>query len=275
MQAHARKVKVYLTVNTLVKDTELDELYEYLFPLVSAGLDGIIIQDLGVFKYLKQEFVDKEFPELELHASTQMTITSKYGASYMKEHGCKRIVPARELSLKEIEEIKREVAIEIETFIHGAMCYCYSGQCLMSSFIGGRSGNRGRCAQPCRLPYTAEKDEGYYLSLKDMNTLQFLPQLIEAGIDSFKIEGRMKKPEYVAGVVSIYRKYIDAYLKDAANFRIDKKDLELLHNLYTLQKSRYGYTRTGVRINPSLTGIYTRLRLACLTISRKCLRLLT
>ena len=241
MQAHARKVKVYLTVNTLVKDAELDELYEYLFPLVSAGLDGVIIQDLGVFKYLKQEFVDKEFPKLELHASTQMTITSKYGASYMKDHGCKRIVPARELSLKEIEEIKREVAIEIETFIHGAMCYCYSGQCLMSSFIGGRSGNRGRCAQPCRLPYTTEKDEGYYLSLKDMNTLQFLPQLIEAGIDSFKIEGRMKKPEYVAGVVSIYRKYIDAYLKDAANFRIDKKDLELLHNLYIRSETSEGY----------------------------------
>lgn len=241
MQAHVRKVKVYLTVNTLVKDTELDELYEYLFPLVSAGLDGVIIQDLGVFEYLKKEFVDKEFPTLELHASTQMTITSKHGAIYMKEHGCKRIVPARELSLKEIEEIKREVAIELETFIHGAMCYCYSGQCLMSSFIGGRSGNRGRCAQPCRLPYTVGNEEGYYLSLKDMNTLQFLPQLIEAGIDSFKIEGRMKKPEYVAGVVSIYRKYIDAYLKDAENFRIDKKDLGLLHNLYIRSETSEGY----------------------------------
>ncbi|MBE5853440.1 MAG: U32 family peptidase [Lachnospiraceae bacterium] len=241
MQAHARKVKVYLTVNTLVKDAEFEDLYDYLFPIVNAGLDGIIIQDLGVFEYLKREFVDKDFPELELHASTQMTITSKYGAAFMKAQGCKRIVPARELSLQEIQDIKESVDIEIETFIHGAMCYCYSGQCLMSSFIGGRSGNRGRCAQPCRLIYTTENEEGYYLSLKDMNTLQFLPQLMEVGINSFKIEGRMKKPEYVAGVVSIYRKYIDAYLRDAENFRIDKKDLELLHNLYIRSETSEGY----------------------------------
>lgn len=241
MQAHVRNVKVYLTVNTLVKDTELDELYEYMLPLVKYGLDGVIIQDLGVFRYLKKSFVENGFPNLELHASTQMTITSKYGAAFMKSQGCKRIVPARELSLKEIEVIKKDVDIEIESFIHGAMCYCYSGQCLMSSFIGGRSGNRGRCAQPCRLPYSVDGKEGYYLSLKDMNTLQYLPQLIDAGIDSFKIEGRMKKPEYVAGVVSIYRKYIDLYLENRKNFHIDKKDLQMINNLYIRSETSEGY----------------------------------
>ncbi len=207
-QAHLFGVSVYLTVNTLVKEQEFSAVYEYILPLYGAGLDGAIVQDMGVFRFLR-----RNFPDLKLHASTQMTITGSYGAAFLKEMGCERIVPARELSLQEIKAIKREVPIEIEVFVHGAMCYCYSGQCLMSSMIGGRSGNRGRCAQPCRLPYKTAGKEGYFLSLKDMNTLEHLPELIEAGVDSFKIEGRMKRPEYVAGVVSIYRKYIDKYYR--------------------------------------------------------------
>ncbi len=209
-QAHLFGVKVYLTVNTLVKEREFIKIYDYMLPLYQAGLDGVIVQDMGVFGFLK-----RNFPELKFHASTQMTITGAYGAACLKEAGCERIVPARELSLQEIKDIKEKVSVEIEAFIHGAMCYCYSGQCLMSSMIGGRSGNRGRCAQPCRLPYKTAGKEGYFLSLKDMNTLEHIPELIEAGIDSFKIEGRMKKPEYVAGVVSIYRKYIDKYYEES------------------------------------------------------------
>ena len=179
-KAHLFGVKVYLTVNTLVKEREFGGIYDYIRPLYEAGLDGVIVQDMGVFCLLKQCF-----PDLKLHASTQMTVTGAYGAAYLRKMGCERIVPARELSLEEIKVVKQQVSVEIETFIHGAMCYCYSGQCLMSSMIGGRSGNRGRCAGPCRLPYRVAGKEGYYLSLKDMNTLEHIPELIEAGIDSF------------------------------------------------------------------------------------------
>lgn len=241
-QAHFFGVKVYLTVNTLVKECEFSGLYNYIAPFYEAGLDGAIVQDMGVFCFLR-----RNFPGLKLHASTQMTITGAYGAAYLKALGCERIVPARELSLEEIKEIKREVSVEIEAFVHGAMCYCYSGQCLMSSMIGGRSGNRGRCAGPCRLPYRVSGKEGYYLSLKDMNTLEHIPELIEAGIDSFKIEGRMKKPEYVAGVVSIYRKYIDQYYDRAAlqtamrDFTIEEKDRKLLSDLYIRTETGTGY----------------------------------
>lgn len=251
-QAHIFGVKVYLTVNTLVKEREFPGLSNALRPLYEAGLDGAIVQDMGVFCFLR-----RNFPGLKLHASTQMTITGAYGAAYLKALGCERIVPARELSLEEIKEIKREVSVEIETFIHGAMCYCYSGQCLMSSMIGGRSGNRGRCAGPCRLPYRAAGKEGYYLSLKDMNTLEHIPELIEAGIDSFKIEGRMKKPEYVAGVVSVYRKYIDSYYRKKAGmqrerdfakaqasgrfFTVEEKDRKLLSGLYIRSETGTGY----------------------------------
>lgn len=234
-EAHLFGVKVYLTVNTLVKEQEFSGLCDYMRPLYEAGLDGAIVQDMGVFCLLREAF-----PGLKLHASTQMTITGTYGAAYLKEMGCERIVPARELSLQEIREIKREVPVEIEAFIHGAMCYCYSGQCLMSSMIGGRSGNRGRCAGPCRLPYTVAEKEGYYLSLKDMNTLEHIPELIEAGIDSFKIEGRMKKPEYVAGVVSVYRKYIDRYYRKA-DFQVEEKDKKLLSDLYIRSETGNGY----------------------------------
>lgn len=237
-KAHLWGVQVYLTVNTLVKEDELSGLYDWMKPLYEAGLDGVIVQEMGVFCFLQ-----RNFPALKLHASTQMTITGAYGAAYLKKLGCERIVPARELSLQEIKEIKSQVDIEIEAFIHGAMCYCYSGQCLMSSMIGGRSGNRGRCAGPCRLPYRVAGKEGYYLSLKDMNTLEHIPELIEAGIDSFKIEGRMKKPEYVAGVVSVYRKYIDRYYGKGrtGSLEIDPRDKKLLADLYIRSETGNGY----------------------------------
>lgn len=240
--AHLYGKKVYLTLNTLVKEKEMSELYDYLLPFYEAGLDGVIIQDMGVFQYVKEHF-----PGLSLHVSTQMTITGANGAEKLKQLGAERIVPARELSLKEIRLIKEKADIEIETFIHGAMCYCYSGQCLFSSILGGRSGNRGKCAQPCRLPYKTggkeeKKKEAYYLSLKDMCTIEMIPELIEAGIDSFKIEGRMKKPEYAAGVTAMYRKYIDLYYeKGAEGFKVSKKDMEKLKALYIRSEIQDGY----------------------------------
>lgn len=240
--AHLRNKKVYLTVNTLMKESEINELYEYILPLYKAGLDACIVQDFGAFQYLKVHF-----PQMELHASTQMTITGPYGAKMLKEMGATRIVPAREMSLAELENIKKESGLEIETFIHGAMCYCYSGQCLFSSILGGRSGNRGRCAQPCRLPYmvkpfSSNNTEMYPLSLKDMCTIEHMDKLIQAGIDSFKIEGRMKKPEYAAGVTAIYRKYIDQYYQNPNKpFTVDKKDLELLSKLYIRSEIQDGY----------------------------------
>lgn len=239
--AHIHGRRVYLTVNTLVKEKEWDQLYDYILPYYQAGLDGVIIQDLGVFLYLKEHF-----PGMELHISTQMTLTGSFGASYMKELGACRIVPARELSLEEIKKIKADTGLEIEAFIHGAMCYCYSGQCLFSSILGGRSGNRGRCAQPCRLPYTVEKDgctsgECYPLSLKDMCTVEHIPELIQAGIDSFKIEGRMKKPEYAAGVTAIYRRVIDRYYSNAQKWKVTPAELKELSGLYIRSERQDGY----------------------------------
>ena len=240
--AHLYDRKVYLTLNTLIKNYEMQELYDYLSPYYNAGLDGVIIQDLGVFSFVK-----KHFPGMELHVSTQMTITGVHGAKLLKELGAVRIVPARELSLDEIRTIKEQVDIEIETFIHGAMCYCYSGQCLFSSLLGGRSGNRGRCAQPCRLPYQTVIDGEvscvqYPLSLKDMCTIQMIPRLIEVGIDSFKIEGRMKKPEYAAGVTALYRKYIDKYYANPkAEFSVSEKDFAQLKTLYMRSDLQDGY----------------------------------
>ena len=185
---------------------------------------------------------------MELHASTQMSITGRYGAEYLKELGATRIVPARELSLSEIIKIKETVGIEIEAFVHGAMCYSYSGNCLFSSLLGGRSGNRGRCAQPCRLPYQVNaqpnefKNTKYPLSLKDLCTLQDIPRLIQAGIDSFKIEGRMKKPEYAAGVTALYRKYIDSYLSESsAPFAVEREDMLRLSSLYLRSEISNGY----------------------------------
>lgn len=239
--AHLFGRRVYLTVNTLLKERELTGLYDYLAPFYEAGLDAVIVQDMGVLRYIREHF-----PDLGLHASTQMTLCSAYGASVLKKLGACRIVPARELSLKELKEIRRHTDIEIEAFVHGAMCYSYSGQCLFSSILGGRSGNRGRCAQPCRLPYSVAgerdiKGECYPLSLKDMRTVEHIPALIRAGIDSFKIEGRMKKPEYAAGVTAVYRKYIDRYYElrrelppeeAASAYRVEEEDLRRLSCLY-------------------------------------------
>lgn len=246
--AHFFEKKIYLTINTLTKDAELEELIPWLTPFYEAGLDGVIIQDLGVLERCR-----RAFPGLELHASTQMTVTESETALFLKTLGVSRIVPARELSLEEILTLKRRTGMELEVFIHGALCYCYSGQCLFSSLLGGRSGNRGRCAQPCRLPYTIEapkgtgdkkgkkKQEQYPLSLKDLCVLPMLPKLLDAGIDSFKIEGRMKSPEYVAGVTAIYRKYMDLYEADPRGWGVDPKDLEFLSGLYVRSELGEGY----------------------------------
>lgn len=211
--AHLHNVKVHLTVNTILKQDEIEnELYDYILPYYEAGIDAVIVQDLGVLAY-----IDTHFPGLEKHMSTQTTITSSECMSIIKRYSVNRIVLARELSLMEIEEIKRNTGVEVETFVHGALCYSYSGQCLMSSMIGERSGNRGRCAQPCRKKYRLYRDneeignEKYLLSPKDMCGLANIQELISIGVDSLKIEGRMKKPEYAATIVSVYRKYIDLF----------------------------------------------------------------
>lgn len=284
---HLHGRRLYMTVNTLFKEDELNDLENYMRPYCERGLDGVIVQDLGALAFMR-----RHFPGLELHSSTQMTVTSVYGARMMKELGCSRVVTAREMSLEEIRRIHDEVDIEIESFVHGALCYCYSGQCLMSSLIGGRSGNRGRCAQPCRLPYsvyepedisrmngkhsvpeqagqagarsriseqTGKRNQGknpgasgrpgpsplnksserYVLSLKDLCTLDILPDIIEAGVYSLKIEGRMKSPRYTAGVVSIYRKYVDRYLKQGRDgYRVEPEDRKMLLDLF----DRGGFT---------------------------------
>ncbi|MBQ8029983.1 MAG: U32 family peptidase, partial [Butyrivibrio sp.] len=237
--AHLHGKKIYMTVNTLVKEGEFSEVYDFMVPYAEKNLDGVIVQDLGVARLLRQEF-----PGIELHASTQQTITGVHGARLLKQRGYTRVVPARELSLSEMKAIRDEADIEVEAFIHGAMCYCYSGACLFSSVVGGRSGNRGRCAQPCRLPYSVNGNNGeqYPLSLKDMSTISIIPELINAGIDSFKIEGRMKKPEYSAGVTALYRKYIDKYYDDPKGDHIvSKEDLETLKNLYQRTGISEGY----------------------------------
>lgn len=230
---HIHGRKIILAVNTLLKEYELGQLYDYLHPYYEAGLDAVIVQDMGVM-----EFIKTHFPNLSIHTSTQMTITNVEGARLLKEQGVERVVTAREMSLEEIQRIHDEVGVELESFIHGALCYCYSGQCLFSSIIGGRSGNRGRCAQPCRLSYEVLQGEksltGHHaipiLSLKDMCTLPFLYELADHGVYSFKIEGRMKTPEYAAGVVSIYRKYMDSYL-DGSRIPVEKKDIRALLEL--------------------------------------------
>lgn len=260
--AHFYGKKIYLTVNTLLKERELAGLAGYLAPFYEAGLDGVIVQDLGVLRYIRERF-----PQLSLHASTQMTVTGTRGAALLKEQGAVRIVPARELSLEEVAFLKKETGVEVECFVHGAMCYSYSGQCLFSSILGGRSGNRGRCAQPCRLPYgicegkTPLIKECYPLSMKDLCTLEHLPMLMKAGIDSFKIEGRMKRPEYAAGVTAIYRKYMDLYRKEGeAACQVDPADLDNLRSLYIRSELQSGYYRrhNGREMialeNPGYTG---------------------
>ncbi len=204
--AHLRGVKVYLTVNTLIKNSEFSKLYDYLLPYYKRGLDAVIVQDLGVVKAIHEYF-----PSMEIHTSTQMTVTGADGVRFLSQFGVTRVVMAREVSLAEMKRIHEETGMELEAFVHGALCYSYSGQCLFSSILGGRSGNRGRCAQPCRLPYTVEgKKDEYILSLKDMCGIKSLDKLHEAGVYSLKIEGRMKQLEYACGVVKYYRSYIDS-----------------------------------------------------------------
>ncbi|MGN0350500.1 MAG: DUF3656 domain-containing protein [Roseburia sp.] len=241
--AHLHGRKLFLTVNTLFKEKELEqELYRYLLPYYKQGLDAVIVQDMGVFGFLR-----KEFPDLPIHTSTQMTVTNAYGAKLMKDMGASRVVTARELSFADIRDIYEKVDVEIESFVHGALCYCYSGQCLLSSMLGGRSGNRGRCAQPCRLPYEvfdqnkkALSGETFILSPKDLCTIEFLPQLAESGVYSYKIEGRMKQAEYAAGVVSIYREYMDRYLAEGAtNYKVTKEDMQKLYDF----GNRSGFTK--------------------------------
>lgn len=204
--AHLRGVKVYLTVNTLIKNSEFSKLYDYLLPYYKRGLDAVIVQDLGVVKAIHEYF-----PSMEIHTSTQMTVTGADGVRFLSQFGVTRVVMAREISLAEMKRIHEETGMELEAFVHGALCYSYSGQCLFSSILGGRSGNRGRCAQPCRLPYTVEgKKDEYILSLKDMCGIKALDKLHDAGVYSLKIEGRMKQLEYACGVVKYYRSYIDS-----------------------------------------------------------------
>lgn len=272
-EAHIRNKKLYLTVNTLIKEEELvDRLYRFLEPLYLEGLDAVIVQDPGVMHY-----IHREFTKLPIHASTQTTIMMAPGAELLKDQGITRLVTARELSLKEIKAIADNTELEIETFVHGALCYCYSGQCLMSSMIGGRSGNRGRCAQPCRMPYQfyseerriSSGNEKYLLSPKDIHTTHLIPELVEAGIDSFKIEGRMKRPEYSAGVAAMYRKCTDLYLEygteryqaylRSSEYEKDRTELMDLYNRGGFSEG-YGRSYHGKQMmslaRPNHSGVY-------------------
>lgn len=248
---HLRGKKLYLTVNTLFKNDELhNRLKEFLTPLYEAGIDGVIVQDIGAMKY-----ISREFPQLPIHVSTQASVTMAEGVNAIRAmcDNITRVVPARELNLNEIKRLKDDSGLEVEVFVHGALCYSYSGMCLLSSFIGGRSGNRGRCAQPCRKKYRGKDGEyNYLLSCKDICGLMHIGELIEAGVDSFKIEGRMKTPQYCAGVVSIYRKYIDIYYMNPdkyADYLIAHKeecmkDIDFLKELYNRGGFNEGYYHT-------------------------------
>ena len=243
---HIRNKKLYLTVNTLLKEDELNsQLYDYIKPFYEAGLDAVIVQDLGVMDY-----ISKHFPGLDIHLSTQCSLTMAEGVkgltSMLKTPSAvTRLVPARELSLEELKTMRRDTDLEMEVFIHGALCYCYSGQCLLSSLAGGRSGNRGRCAQPCRRLYKVkigeQESKGYFLSPKDMCTIEHIPELIEAGIDSFKIEGRMKSGEYGAGVVAAYRKAIDRYYDSKTEYSVDPGERSILSEIYNRGGFNTGY----------------------------------
>jgi len=232
---HLRNVKVFITVNILYKDEEINKVLKFVSKVYSYGADALIIQDIGMFNIIKNNFRD-----IKLHASTQMTIHNIQGVKFLYKMGFDRIVLSRELSMEEIKDIinyinKNSMNIEIETFVHGALCVCYSGRCLMSSIIGGRSGNRGRCAQPCRKKYKLIKDgkvlkESYLLSTKDISTIQIIDKLIESGITTFKIEGRMKSPEYVAQVTKTYRKYIEQFKNN--KFKIEEEDIYNLTQIF-------------------------------------------
>lgn len=245
--AHIHGSYLYLTINTLLKNDEIkNELFEYLNPLYLAGLDAVIVQDMGVFK-----FINDNFKNLDIHVSTQSTINGKRTAKRWQEMGASRIVTPRELSLEAIKDIHEYTDVEIESFVHGALCYCYSGMCLLSSIVGSRSGNRGRCAQPCRKTYTYDNKTAYLLSTKDMCTIKILPEIIRSGVYSLKIEGRMKKPLYVAGVVSIYRKYLDFYLDHKSEidegkieYTVSDEDYNRLFDLFNRNGFNESYYKT-------------------------------
>lgn len=249
--AHLRNVKVFLTLNTLIKNEEFNNAVNLASKAYELGIDAIIVQDIGLANYLIKNFTD-----LPIHASTQMTCHNLDGAKHLENLGFKRIVLARELSLNEIEYIKSNISCEIEIFNHGALCISYSGQCLYSSLIGGRSGNRGKCAQGCRLPYSLLEndnsiDSGYLLSPRDLCSLELLPELIKTGIDSLKIEGRMKSPEYVATVTRIYRKYIDKIINNEA-YIIEEKDKKDLLQVF----NRGGFSTGHLSLEPNKSLIF-------------------
>lgn len=242
--AHIFDRKVYLTVNTLLKNREIEDgLYEYILPLYEAGLDAVIVQDYGVMK-----FINDNFPGLDIHASTQMTITEPEYIDFLSRYNVTRIVPARELSLGDIRRLRehadtvgKDTPMEIECFVHGALCYAYSGQCFMSSFLGGRSGNRGRCAGTCRLEYEKNKIKAPLLSLRDLCTLDILPDILDAGVYSLKIEGRMKSASYAAGVTGVYRHYVDECINNREHYRVRREDIEYLNNLFDRGGMTNGY----------------------------------
>lgn len=259
--AHLRNVKVHLTLNTLIKNNEFQNAVFLAKKAYEFGIDAIIVQDLGLSKYLITNF-----PNLPIHASTQMTCHNLDGALYLEKMGFSRIVLSRELSIQEIEHIKSNVSCEIEVFSHGALCISYSGQCLYSSLIGGRSGNRGKCAQGCRLPYELLEDskiidKGYLLSPKDLSSLDILPMLLKTNVDSLKIEGRMKSPEYVATVTRIYRKYIDKFEKDES-YQVDDQDKKDLLQVFNRGNFSTGHLEDQPNRNliykekPNNMGIY-------------------
>ena len=254
--AHLHDKKLYMTINTLIKENEMKGLYNYVLPYYKAGIDAILVQDFGVLKFLRESF-----PDLALHASTQMSVCDTGATRLLKQYGVKRLVLSRELSLKEVEAFKED-DIEIECFVHGALCVCYSGQCLMSVMNGGRSGNRGSCAGPCRMSYNLYEGENssgispgksletkpYLLSPKDICALDLIPDMVEAGIDSFKIEGRMKRPEYAALTAYLYRKWTDVYLNDGREefdstqaVRERNEDVEKLSDIYNRGSFTKGY----------------------------------
>ena len=258
--AHGYGVKVYVTINTLIKENEFQEAMDYVGFLYRIGVDALIIQDTGIVNKIREDY-----PDFEIHASTQMSIHNGEGALFFRDNGFLRIVLSRELSLDEIKYISKDLGIETEIFVHGALCVCYSGQCLMSSLIGGRSGNRGRCAQSCRLPYTLIREsdgkeiKGYLLSPKDICTIDNVEDLIESGTSSLKVEGRMKRPEYVAGVIESYRSVIDGvYNKKKLSQADNKKKLMKLFNREGFS-SAYLYKNVGKDMmaykNPKNTGI--------------------
>lgn len=256
-----RNVKTHLTLNTLIKDSEFEDAVLLAKKAYELGIDALIVQDVGLAQFLM-----KLFPDLPIHASTQMTIHNLEGVQELEKLGYSRAVLSRELSIQEIEYICANSNIEIETFIHGALCISYSGQCFFSSMVGGRSGNRGRCAQPCRLPYELiekEKiiDKGYLLSPRDLCALDFIPSLIEAGVKCFKIEGRLKSPEYVATVTRIYRKYIDLY-ESGKEYKVDEKDVTELKQIFNRGGFSSGHLSTKAnhdliyKEKPNNMGLY-------------------